>query len=210
MITLSWQALYVFNICCGPILNHKSFSQKLDTCCFICCTVWKIVMSTGSAEILNCEVARSFTVSTTSGSKVCVHMIFLLCIKVRISFFHLLSVIFLWFNVCLIWCVCLYLFYHRPHLDRTRESCQRPFLKAAGIEAAATAKRNRQNSLVSACASVCQDLLPTPSMTVLFRSCLPHGAKDRQGQQLEHAVPQVEAETPHKNVTQKANGLRDS
>lgn len=86
-------------------------------------------------------------------------------------------------------------------------------LKAAGIGAAGAAKRNRQNSLVSVCESVChKDLLPTPSMTALFRRCHPHGAEDRQGQQPERTVPQVGPATPHKRcqcVTQEANELTD-
>jgi len=98
--------------------------------------------------------------------------------------------------------------YHKTHLDRT-------LLKAAGIEAAAaTAKRNTQNSLVPLFGSVChKDLLPTTRMTALFRNSHPRGAEDRQGQHPEHAVPQVKPAAPHTNAnvsSQEANELKEN
>lgn len=126
-----------------------------------------------------------------------------------------LWVLFLWglmffcfkWNIYGLICISIYFFTACVYALSQTAPWQNPWklsetlLTAAGIEAAATGKRNRQNTPVSVCESVChKDLLPTPSMTALFRRSHPHCAEDRQGQQPERTVPQVEPATPHKNA----------
>lgn len=116
--------------------------------------------------------------------------------------------------ICILICfILLCACYHRQQLDKARESCQRPFYELQGlkqpqqqIETDKTLWYQSVNLY-----AIKTPHIPTSSMTALPRKRHPRGAEDRQGQQPERTIPQVEPATPLKNasVTQRGNKLTD-